>query len=1046
MIDISIPNLQILANAGSGKTHTLVTRIIRLLAMGVKPRQIIALTFTRKAAGEFLTKLLQRLATAALDPGAAVQLSEAIGEHLDSANYLKLLGEVVQHLGRLQLTTLDSFFHRIVAAFPQGLGLPGIPSLLDTHAKELAANSSLRHALAKLTKQERDLLIQSLFERDEDTVRSSVSKELNSMCQEAHEFFLDHPEIGAWGHPSRIWDGATNPWEVLSHADRLSCIDIVERERGAPEFSADARKAWLQLQHLSRGVAPNSGIAKIMASFPEWKSGAGKFFHRKSYEISFEASVAAAALVGQYLHECTEYRLRETSAIHHLLSHYEEEYEAHVRGQGKLSFSDVTRLLQPVEDFTGIGRNSRTDSADLRLQLDERIDALFDHWLLDEFQDTSRSQYRALENILDEVISEAARGGERSFFCVGDIKQAIYGWRQGDSRLFDELYDRYKTGGGLERAMLNTSWRSSREILSTLNAVFGDLDTTAISLPESVRQRWNAAWTHHLPGSAPGAMPGFFSWKSYDPSQEANLEDQVVELLRPMQSLLKKGLTIALLVRSGKEARQWQETLRHAGIEALSESTPPVGRDNPVAAALRSALSLSVHSGDLFALNHLSMEPLRGCFFPSGDRDGDLALLVRRSAELLAEGGFAAVTKWITEKLAPLMHDEFSKERTAALHRAARKADSSGITSVDDFLTLLESYEEQGRSAPHAVQIMTIHKAKGLEYDMVLIPMAGSQKALDSLTSSALAEHQNARGETFLMKLPSEEIRNVPGNETLALAAQSKRFDGAFEELCVWYVALSRAKRALYVLSPESKKLDAGKCPNFPQLLKAGLEKMPEFSEESPEDTLLTLGDPAWYEKFQPRPAETFRDLRPRTISIPPRAPSLKKSSPSDSAHHVLRGDQAFLPNNATALGSEIHALFESIEWLPASLPDAASPEARDLMLPCLEHPSIQELFCRPPGHFTLWREQCFDLVLGGEWISGCFDRVVIFRDTQGRAISADLIDFKTDQGGRGKLIANYRPQMETYRLSLSRILHLPEEMIRMILIHLRSSDPVVEV
>ena len=73
------PNLQILANAGSGKTYTLVTRIVRLLSHGVEPRKIIALTFTRKAAGEFLTKLLQRLADASLDPKKAFELSEATG-------------------------------------------------------------------------------------------------------------------------------------------------------------------------------------------------------------------------------------------------------------------------------------------------------------------------------------------------------------------------------------------------------------------------------------------------------------------------------------------------------------------------------------------------------------------------------------------------------------------------------------------------------------------------------------------------------------------------------------------------------------------------------------------------------------------------------------------------------------------------------------------------------------------------------------------------------------------------------------------------------
>lgn len=1041
MIEISTPNLQILANAGSGKTHTLVTRIIRLLVLGVHPQRIIALTFTRKAAGEFLSKLLGRLATAALDPKAANQLSEETGEQRDCAAYRELLVHVIHNLGRLQLTTLDGFFHRIAIAFSQELGLSRTPQLIDKHTKEMAASSSLRHALAKLTPQERNLMIQSLFERDEETIPSSASEDLTAICQDAHEFFLDHPDAEAWGHPSRIWGSIINPWNVLSPADRQKYCDIVKRETGTPEFSAEARSAWLQLTQLSRGIKLNSAVTKIMAAFTEWKSGTGKFFHRKFFQVSCDASRAAAALVEQYIYDCTEYRLREASAMYHLLSHYEEEYDLCVRGHGRLSFSDVTRLLQPEGDFMGIGRDSTAqETAHLRLQLDERIDAFFDHWLLDEFQDTSRSQYRTLENILDEVISEAARGGERSFFCVGDIKQAIYGWRQGDSRLFDELYDRYKQGGGMKRATLNTSWRSSEEILSTLNAIFGDLDTTASSLPEPVRERWNAAWTNHLRSSSLDTSPGFFSWKTYDSNQEDAPHDQVLELLRSMQSLLSKGMTIALLVRTGREAKEWLQTLRHAGIEAISESTPPVGRDNPVAAAVRSALSLSIHPGDHFARNHLLMEPLRGCFFPENNPEEELPLYIRCIARLLAEGGMTAVLKWILKKLAPLILDDFSKDRAAALHRAARKADCSGITSVDDFLTMLEDYEEPGRSTPHAVQIMTIHKSKGMEYDMVLIPMSASQKAIDSLGSHGLQEHRNTQGEPYLIKLPSEEIRMVTGNETLALAARQQRYDGAFEELCVWYVALSRAKRALYLFSQEPKKNDVDKCPNFPQLLAAGLKHLPNFSNGM-------LGDPQWHQIFQPHRVETkqIHDTHPRTLTG--RAPSLKKSTPSSTGHHRLLGDQAFQARNARTIGSEIHRYLDSVDWIIESawppLFQLSEP-ARDLLIPCLSHPAMMELFTKPESPHTLWREQRFDLVLEGEWISGCFDRVVIFLNAQGKPIRADLIDFKTDQGERETLILNYTPQLSNYRRALSFVLNLPEAKIRTMLVHLRSGDPLI--
>ena len=74
-----------------------------------------------------------------------------------------------------------------------------------------------------------------------------------------------------------------------------------------------------------------------------------------------------------------------------------------------------------------------------------RLDSSYDHWLLDEFQDTSRLQWQALRDLVDEVIQSDS--GQRSFFYVGDTKQAIYAWRGGDPRLFDEIADFYNASG-----------------------------------------------------------------------------------------------------------------------------------------------------------------------------------------------------------------------------------------------------------------------------------------------------------------------------------------------------------------------------------------------------------------------------------------------------------------------------------------------------------------------------------------------------------------------------------------------------------------------
>jgi ATP-dependent exoDNAse (exonuclease V) beta subunit len=1036
------PNLQILANAGSGKTHALVTRIIRLLVLGVPPSRIIALTFTRKAAGEFLSKLLQRLATAALDPNNAMELSHAINTDRSSKEYQDLLRKIVDDLGNLQLTTLDSFFHRIVTAFPQELGLSSAPSILSTHTEELAGKGALRHALRQLTAEEKDLLLQSLLERDEGSAGRSAAKDLNAFRREVHEAFLEHPESEAWGNPQRIWGKEGNPWKSLSSEQLAIYRDHIAEETGSPIFPERVKSSWNQLQSLSRGIPLNVVVKGIMASFNLWKQGTGHFFFQQvSYEVSCDSQHAAAALVEHYIRECTEYRLREARAVHHLLGLYEKEYDAAVRSRGLLTFSDMTCLLQPSTTFLGLGSESLGASSLLRLQLDERLDARFDHWLLDEFQDTSRSQYRVLENLLDETISEAARGGERSFFCVGDIKQAIYGWRKGDSLLFDEIYNRYGQGtSGLLRAQLSQSWRSSPEILKILNAVFGNLAATAPTLPTEVCTRWQQAWTEHQCTPERKQLSGYFSWINCE--DQMAIENSVLSLLGKMHHSLKQGMTIALLVRTGREAKEWIEILRFAGIEALSDSNPPVGRDNPLSVAIHSALSLSIHPGDQFALHHLSMEPLRSIFFPGGNPEHELETLISQSLKRQTEGGFSAVMEWLIEILTPLICDDFSKSRAASLRRAARKADASGIVNCDDFLSLLQDYEEHGRSAPYAVQVMTIHKAKGLEYDMVVIPLPKGQESLDALGRGGLDLWKNPQGEPFLMKLPAEEIRNTPGNETLASAARNKKHDAAFEELCVWYVAMSRARTALYFFSQEPKKVSSGKCPNFPQLLAAGLEHLESCHSGS-------LGDSQWHEKFHPQPLKADTDPLPQSLRIIPRPSALEKIHPSEERVENKWGSQLFLEKNSPALGLEIHTLLESIDWLtesPWNPPSQISEEAHEFMQQCLSHSAIRELFQKPRENVHLWREQPFDLLINHRWVSGRFDRVVIFLDQQGHATKATLIDFKTDQRSPEKLLALYSPQMRSYRQALSKILKLAEEKISCQFVLLRSKDPMVSV
>ena len=143
---IEIPHRLLLASAGSGKTYRLTNRFIQILARDPDPapERIVALTFTRKAAGEFLDSILRKLAGASLDADRAGELGEKIGaKDFDRAEALELLRLLAGRLDRLGLGTLDSFFARLVGAFPFELGLAGGFRIVDGHELSIAKGKAL---------------------------------------------------------------------------------------------------------------------------------------------------------------------------------------------------------------------------------------------------------------------------------------------------------------------------------------------------------------------------------------------------------------------------------------------------------------------------------------------------------------------------------------------------------------------------------------------------------------------------------------------------------------------------------------------------------------------------------------------------------------------------------------------------------------------------------------------------------------------------------------------------------------------------------------
>ena len=276
-----------------------------------------------------------------------------------------------------------------------------------------------------------------------------------------------------------------------------------------------------------------------------------------------------------------------------MLTAYEERYDVQVRRAGRLMFGDLPLLLAPSD-----GRVLLGGKAPDRLDLEYRLDGEFDHWLLDEFQDTSTVQWRAVENLIDEVVQDPS--GERTFFCVGDQKQSIYQWRGGDPRLFDRVKKKYDQGTGDEFKVdsLNKSWRSCPDVLRMVNQVFGNAEKLETS----------EIWGEHKSAKNRVGEKGHSLYLQVDDKEDR--WPVVAQLLKKLQPINNR-LECAILVQSNRAARDLVNHLRGAGLgmPIVGESATNPGADNPLGMALLSLFRAAAHPEDGFSAGHVGLTP-----------------------------------------------------------------------------------------------------------------------------------------------------------------------------------------------------------------------------------------------------------------------------------------------------------------------------------------------------------------------------------------------------------------------------------------------------
>jgi len=1084
---LSLHHELISASAGSGKTYQLVRRYLHLLALGVEPETIVAMTFTRKAAGEFFSRILTRLAGLASGQEDAqayfADLSPPVPRDVD---YAVLLRRLTRRMHRLRLGTLDSFFASIATCFPLELGLPASASVMDESAAGLMQERTLDALLDELHDDAEEdttrLLLESVKRASFGNEEKRTEETLRSWVTDNHELWTASAGMRVWGNPAAVWGEAYLKAEVATSAAIQEAVQALRDVFPAMKDGAMAKLEALaeEIAQLQVAMKPPATVkyflTKTAELLPDLRAGSAKLnWYRSDVVLAGAVAQAWLRLVGLLLRRELSVRAHRTVGLAEFLDRYEQRYQRHVRAQGQLSFADIPRLIrQRAED-----ESTRWPQEDLWF----RLDGKFDHWMLDEFQDTSFNQWRVTQRLVDEVLQD--QEGNRSFFAVGDIKQSIYVWRQAEPGLFNDLkrLRPVEKGrpGGIHVSTLAVSFRSAQPVLEAVNEVFHDSAALESLLPGSTKE-WEFT-RHEAANPKLTGVVQFYSTKAAEKAEdndgEAESEEPVEEadpLQRATAALLKeidplaRGLTCAVLIRSNQKATALTGVLRAlTGMNVVTDSKMEPIKDNAVTLAFLSLLQLAAHPGDTLALEHLRMTPLGAAL---GGTKESLWKAGAECSRQVFEKGFAA---WVLEVMESMERqgvvlDAFHRRRVEHLLDFAGGFDKSGSRDIDLFLQGAREYTVSQLGAGEAIQVMTIHKSKGLEFDVVILPDLGGS-AMDSVKARTWVVKRE-RGDTeWVMQAPDASFVQV--DEVLSAEARETKQKSSFESLCRLYVAMTRAKRGLYFI--------AAKPPAKPKAMKeelflrrrlvgeTGAAKAVEV-EVAGEPLVLEwqTGDAQWYltRELADRKAEvpetTAQEMRTLGDLIHQNQTSQRRRTPSGEESFQVPGKVLFSPGRDVGrhLGSRVHELMAEVAWWAPGQAveplmqrwrerglvvegDNLSERALALVLPLLESEAGRAALQQPAAEAVLWREKPFDFIDAGDWVSGVFDRVVLERDAAGQFVRGQILDFKTDEAPDDAALqekaAGYAPQLALYRRAVARLTGLAEEQLSCSLVFLRA-------
>lgn len=1060
------------APAGSGKTGLLTQRYLTLLATVQEPEEILAITFTRKAAGEMRHRILKALGRAHEAPPEEPfarrtwELAKAVLQHEAEKGW-----DLEANPSRLRVQTIDSLCHGLARQMPIlsqfGAPLETVDDASDLYRQAAQATLQalesdtrwaapverlLRHLDNDVNRVER--LVSEMLARRDQWLRHVATPSLRPQLEEGLRRAL-REELAALRAlvPSHAVEDLL---DLARYAASHQAVEIAPLAacRSLPGVEAEDAPAWQALaKFLLTGQKAWRKKVDQRNGFPAAGKGPGAEERRLRKEEFVALCEDLAGCEGLLQRLAAVDKLPPPAYLDSQWEILESFFQVLVlaAGQLQLAFRESGRCDFTEFSLKAVAALGPEDApTDLALALDYRIR----HLLVDEFQDTAVSQFRLLERLT----AGWEPGDGRTLFLVGDPMQSIYRFRDAEVGLFLQAQEEGLGTVRLEPLRLTANFRSQAGLVEWFNDCFRrvfpsqqDRNTGAVTYSEAVASR----------DGLPGAAVQVHALFSDDLRVEA---ERVVDVIRNEDP----SSTCAVLVRSREHLREILPLLRASGLQFQAVELERLDT-RPVVQDLLALTRALLHTGDRIAWMAVLRAPWSGLTMK------DLTRLAEANPDVSVWDALQTCDR--AARVREVLRAALAGRRRQSLRRWVEgtwmalggPACLSTPGELDDalaYLALLDGFDEEGLlpdvadlearlrklfahpdpTASPRLQVMTVHRSKGLEFDVVVLPGLGRRTRPPDQPLMLWAERLTADGEVDLLLGPiAESGRDKDPVYAFLASVESQRETNEGARLL--YVAATRAIRRLHVFGHTAWNQEALEVLDPPAgsmlgllwpvvqrefahaaLLAGGLLAGEAGEEEPPavqgvlgldfDDALPPLCRLAedWVLPDPPPPAAPARMLREETLEEIPdfRWAGETVRHVGTLVHRVLRQgscsyDRGVFAKSLARLGVPSHELDEACD---------TAVRAVEGLLACPRGRWILD-----PSHTEARGEYALAGVVKNRVVRVKMDRT--FVDAEG---TRWIIDYKTGSHEGSDVEAfldaeqeRYRPQLERYALLMRR-------------------------